>query len=90
MKTFTTVNEKEPLLHHKSSGNCHQSGKGRHKPLPDHLEYETLLLPILINGILCDFFILTLEKIIVLNEYCTYKCITNLFPKYHMSKHYRT
>ena len=25
-----------------------------------------------IKGIVCDFFILTLEQIIVLNKYCTY------------------
>ena len=37
-----------------------------------------------IKGILCDFFILTLEQIIV------YAPVTSLFPKYHMSKHSRT
>ena len=39
------------------------------------------------KGILWDFFIFTLEQIIVLNKYCTYK--TNLFPKYHISEHYQ-
>ena len=42
-----------------------------------------------VKGILCDFVIITLDQIIVLIKYCTY-CKTNLFPKYYMSKHYRT
>ena len=37
----------------------------------------------------CEFFfIFTLEQIIFLNKYCISK--TNLFPKYHISKQYRT
>ena len=40
-----------------------------------------------LKGILCDLFIFTLEQIIVLINIVP---ITNLFPKYHMSKHYRT
>ena len=34
----------------------------------------------LFKGILCDFFILTLEQIIVLNNYCT--CNKPIFPKF--------
>ena len=41
-----------------------------------------------VKGILWDFFIFTLEQIIVLKINIVPK--TNLFPKYHISKHYRT
>ena len=41
-------------------------------------------IPVEVKGVIRDFFIFTLDQIIVSNKYCTY--VTNIFPKYYMSK----
>ena len=40
--------------------------------LQDMIKYDIILYIGSLKGILCDFFIFTLEQIIVLNKYCTF------------------
>ena len=42
----------------------------------------------IVEGILCDFFIFTLEQIIVLNKH--YPPMRNLIKRYYMPELYRT